>query len=220
MVPAGDAGFCVDSTEVTNAHYRAFYVAALVDAGVQPPYCAWNADLLPSTWGDASPHFAADVAGVPVHNVDWCDAYAYCKWAGKRLCGARAGGPTPVARYAEAGASAWTYACSRGGSTLYPYGNAYDASACFGIDHPSSQGVPTDAGASGCVGGFPGLHDMSGNAWEWEDGCESFDAGGSDLCLLRGGSAFRGAAELTCVSALLDRRDEGSIGNLGFRCCL
>jgi hypothetical protein len=52
--------------------------------------------------------------------VDWCDAHAYCKPVGKRLCGKIGGGPNLYADYASASSSEWYRACSSGGSFTYP----------------------------------------------------------------------------------------------------
>lgn len=219
MVTAGDGGFCIDVTEVTNEQYLPFY-AAMLEAGVQPAPCDWNTDFRPSTWTTSAPYFAASRASFPAYSVDWCDAWAFCAWAGKRLCGARGGGPVPYGAQADAAASQWTYACSNGGTQAYPYGDVYDAGACLGYWHPDSNGYPADAaGVPSCVGGVPGVYDMSGNAWEWEDGCQTPPTGAGDYCPRRGGSAYSSlSSELRCSSIYLDRRDD-RFGNVGFRCC-
>lgn len=79
-------GFEIGSREVSNGEYQQF-LAAQQDPAIQPGECAWNDDFTPTQWPVAS-------ATLPVVNIDWCDARAYCAWAGKRLCGAIAGGPT------------------------------------------------------------------------------------------------------------------------------
>ena len=44
----------------------------------------------------------------PIVWVDWCDAYAYCKGVGKRLCGAIGGGPVDFhTGYADTNQSQW-----------------------------------------------------------------------------------------------------------------
>jgi len=97
----------------------------------------------------------------PVVHVAFEDVMAYCKWAGKRL-------PTEAQ---------WEYA-SRGGleGKTYPWGdelkpdgewmtNIYQGE--FPFRNTEADGYRTTAP----VGSFPandyGLHDMSGNVWEW-----------------------------------------------------
>lgn len=78
-VPVGSAGaYCMDATEVTNADYAAFLAANPPTSG-QVAWCAWNTSYLPPFGWPAT-----GKENHPVVRVDWCDARAYCKWAGKR----------------------------------------------------------------------------------------------------------------------------------------
>jgi hypothetical protein len=84
IVDAGGLSFCIDSTEVTNAEYDTFLSATdggSVEAGI---FDGGLADGCDSNLTFA--RITADPATFPVDQVDWCDAYAFCKWAGKRLC--------------------------------------------------------------------------------------------------------------------------------------
>ena len=109
-----DAGsYCIDQTEVTNGQYIAF-LEAKVDAGPdagQPAVCSWNGSFVPSDlW--PSPQGAGTY---PVRHVDWCDAYAFCAWAGKRLCGQMGGGASAPTESAMAQYSQWYATCSGNG---------------------------------------------------------------------------------------------------------
>ncbi|MCA9583975.1 MAG: SUMF1/EgtB/PvdO family nonheme iron enzyme [Myxococcales bacterium] len=206
-----DAGFCVDVTEVSNAQYLPFYESTQVAAPPAPPGCAWNVDFKPSVWRMNAPYFSEP--DFPARAVDWCDAWAYCAWAGKRLCGDLAGGPASATDGADASANAWTYACSSGGATVYPYGNNYNQNACNG---DNEIGGATAVGSlAGCVGG--GVYDMSGNMWEWEDSCVTV-TGAGDSCRVRGGSHTRPEGQLTCATSFATPRSDAT-GNNGIRCC-
>lgn len=62
--------FLIDEAEVSNAEYLAF-----LDATGHPEPDSWQpTGRPPAAWGD-----------LPVVNVSWHDANAYCLWAGKRL---------------------------------------------------------------------------------------------------------------------------------------
>ncbi len=209
----GDGGFCIDSTEVTNAQYDAFLAATdggEVDAGGLPIECTTIAMFATFQRRDAvgNPITAAAPPNNPVTFVEWCAAVGYCGWAGKRLCARRPMLGAP----GDAGREEWLRACSADFTRRYPYGAALVPSACN--QGNASGGAVEEAGArAGCVGGFPGLFDMSGNASEWIDYC---DAVGN--CTLAGGYYGTPDGGATCraaeVASLTTRSD-----SLGFRCC-
>jgi hypothetical protein len=215
LVVAGGQAFCVDRTEVTNADYALFLAADAAALPAAPPTCAWKASHVPgaSSWPPAS-----GTEAFPVIAVDWCDAFAYCAWAGKRLCGRIGGGALAPADFADAAASQWFAACSRSGVRAYPYGDVYDNTACNGADFPDADVLRAAGSLPTCVGGYPGLLDMSGNVFEWEDACTG-DAGASDACRIRGGGYFSFRASLACAADVTFARSSNGFSDVGFRCC-
>lgn len=229
-VPVSSGGaYCVDATEVTNADYAAFLAAnggGTSPAG-QDAWCDWNTTYVPTPSACPSgmncdwPAVGKD--SYPVVSVDWCDAYAYCRWAQKHLCGKIGGGPNAVADHANATKSEWYNACSAGGTRAYPYGAAYDGAACNDANYLLTTYTTLPVGsASACEGGVAGLFDMSGNVFEWEDSCPA-QTGATDYCLLRGGAmdsipGFNGDLACSNDSNAAGQRSITSI-DVGFRCC-
>ena len=187
--------YCIDSTEVTRAQYAAFLATNPPSSG-QPPECSWNTDLEPENW---NPSTADDR---PVGGVDWCDAVAFCAWAGKRLCGKIGGGPVDMSSDDDASQNEWFNACSKGDTQTYAYGSKYTSGACGG----SNDGVKSH---ECCVGGFPGVYGLSGGVEEWEDSCEA-SVDENDDCLTRGPAG--------CGNSDPESRDQ-TASNIGFRCC-
>jgi sulfatase modifying factor 1 len=211
------AAFCIDSTEVTNHNYADFLASPKgQDVSGLPASCAYKSTLTPSSAWPANPTKVND----PVVYVDWCDAYAYCAYAGKRLCGAIAGGPSTLASLADRNVDAWYAACSGASSSLYPYGPKYVTGKCNDYEG-KANGTRSVGSYTGCQGGYAGVFDMSGNAYEWEDACAA-SVGPSDSCIIRGGSwLFSGAQYGACSAyyndAVVKRSD--TYNDTGFRCC-
>ncbi len=207
--------YCIDSTEITVAQYSAFLAARAGVVGTQIALCSWNNSLVP---GSGVP---SGTPNAPITGVNWCQAYLYCAWAGKELCGAPDGGIGDPNRWTDPVDSEWFHACSRNNDGLhdYPYGNTYAPATCNGADYGADAALPSVAS---CVGGYPGVFDLSGNVWEWENRC--FPAGDAglvgegDFCFTRGGSFTETSANLTCGVGIGYSR-ESQANNIGFRCC-
>jgi formylglycine-generating enzyme required for sulfatase activity len=208
--------FCVDSTEVTNDQYTQFLAASPPLSLAPAPACSYKASFTPST---AIP---VGKGTNPVVFVDWCDAYAYCAWAGKHLCGAIGGGQSSKADAANKNVDEWYVACSADGANVFPYGgNTYVQGKCNDSEAKTNGTRPVGS-FTGCKGGYPGLVDMNGNAYEWEDACE-VSAGASDGCLIRGGSwGFSGATYGGCNTYFNDYtvKRSDTYNDTGFRCCV
>ena len=211
MVTIPDAGYCIDSTEVTRTSYAAF-LASNPSTSTQLPECSWNASFIPTTWDTSQ-------GSLPVVYVDWCDAYAYCKWDGKRMCGKIGGGPLPFSMATDPTASQWYRACSANGGLPYPYGNSYAAGTCNAAV-PDASIAPV-GGFSQCLGGYPGLFDMSGNVEEWQDSCDG-TSGATDNCRDQAG-AFDYSSGDPVGSTRCDFLDSDTRSahyhDVGIRCC-
>lgn len=221
--PNGGDDYCVDATETTKGQYDAWLQGGADPAADQPSYCSWNATHDPKKNGACGGYNIKDDPNRPIACVNWCDAYAYCAWAGKRLCGKIGGGPNSYQTPSNPSEGQWYRACSGGGAFMFPYGNNYDGARCVSNDYDGTPGytsatdVPVDVGTANCEGGYPGLRDMSGNIYEWEDACEAYNVEG-DKCAVRGGSCEDGQNMQRCDMNLQSPRNEAK-NERGFRCC-
>lgn len=191
------SGFFIDATEVTNAEFRAFVdathyvttaerapsaeeILALSPPGTPPPppellvpgalvldqkqengwWWKWKPG---ASWRkpDGEHVLTAEHDVHPVVQVSWDDALAYATWAGKRL-------PSEAQ---------WEYA-ARGGLTSqrYVWGAEKNPSGAHMANiwqgrFPEQNLVADGFFGTAPVRSFPpngfGLHDMSGNVWEW-----------------------------------------------------
>jgi len=201
--------FCIDTTEVTNGQYKQFLLAKNGDTTGQPSYCAWN-----TTYALKCSEPVPD-DNAPVVCVNWCDARAYCAFAGKRLCGRVGGGAGNVGELTNASNDQWYRACSLAGTQTYPYGSTYEP-VCNDLGHGTGAPVPVGSLAA-CVGGYPGLFDMSGNVVEWVDVCTA-TTGAMDNCYIRGSAFDDDGAGSPCTAASTQLRNSAD-DTKGFRCC-
>ncbi len=207
--------FCIDSTEVTNEQYQSFLSASPALTLAPSPACSYKTSFAPS-----SP-IPSGKGTEPVVWVDWCDAYAFCSWAGKHLCGAIQGGSSSVANAANPLVDEWYVACSMNGANVYPYGGSTYVEGKCNDSEAKTNGLRNVGSFTGCVGGYPGIYDMNGNAYEWEDAC-AVSVGASDACVIRGGAFdFSGTGYGGCNTYFNDYTVERSntYDDTGFRCC-
>jgi sulfatase modifying factor 1 len=140
--------FYIGKYEVTNKQYHVFVKAT----GHRTPQNPQDPKL--TIWRGDTP--LDGTATLPVINVSWDDAAAYCKWAGGRL-------PTEAE---------WEKAARGTDGRTYPWGN--DAvtgnRANYAFDPvPMWDGLATLANVNQYdFGKSPyGAHEMAGNVWEW-----------------------------------------------------
>lgn len=208
--------FCIDSTEVTNAQYAAFINSSPKTTG-QPDVCASNTTFVPS---NTVPFENIAKTGYPVTYVDWCDARAFCAWAGKRLCGRIGGGSlTSEVDRTDPLTSQLMYVCTKGSTQLYAYGTTYRPGIC---NANGGGGAPFPVNAGGpCVGGFAGVVYLVGNVGEWTDDCAT-KMGAGDACPVNASSYFQvfGDPKIAQRCDHFDPQLRGdSYEDLGFRCC-
>jgi iron(II)-dependent oxidoreductase len=217
------ASFYLDRCAVTNRQFQRFVQAGGYDNLELWPQEVWPGLMRltdrtsrpgPRDWEQGQP--PAGRAEHPVVGVCWYEAFAYARWAGKRL-------PTSV-EWQKAGG--WPEHLSGGSCTRYPWGDVFEPSR-------ANLGA-TGRGGTVAVREFPGgltpngIYQMTGNVWEWLDDpldaipCETdetFEAW-KPLRRIVGGAFdtyFAGEATSQFLTGQpeLDRRE-----NIGFRCAL
>jgi sulfatase modifying factor 1 len=194
------APFYMDKFEITVARY-AGYLKATGNVGA------------PEEWpGDEVEH----AAELPVVGVDWQDASAYCQWIGRRL-------PTEAE---------WEKAARGNDQRKFPWGSdaPTDERARF-LQHYQN---PVYKNGVAPVGSHPkgaspfGVHDLSGNVWEWVADWFSESFATNDVRnpkgpnsgsakVLRGGGWYDPPERLSATKRMHappDQRDD----SVGFRC--
>lgn len=228
--------YCLDLTEVTVAQYAPC---------VQTGSCRASATQL-STFDSLDLTFfsrycnwtSPDHLNHPMNCVDWMQADAFCRWAGKRL-------PTEAE---------WEYGARGSDGRIYPWGNELPTerllnawgggdwrhwSAIGKADSHSRLMYEGDDGwpSTAPVGQYPagrspfGLYDMAGNVWEWA--ADSYDAYGAphgntalqdpirrngQHKVARGGSLGDEVPGRVRTTRRLDIEPQNRLVNVGFRC--
>jgi formylglycine-generating enzyme required for sulfatase activity len=224
--------FLIDACAVTNEQFGSFvnetdheteaerFGWSFVFAGLLPDdfpptravaQAPWWRQVQGASWcHPEGPHSdVGERARHPVVHVTWNDAQAFCAWAGKRL-------PTEAE---------WEYA-ARGGLERQPFpwgdelepGGAHRMNVWQGT-FPASNTVGDGYYGTAPVDAFEpnayGLHNTTGNVWEW---CADWFSqthktarGGSYLCHESYCRRYR-------VSARNALTPDSSSGNVGFRC--
>ncbi len=182
--------FCIDVHPVTNAQYKKF-----VDATnhAPPPSPDWTEKAV-----------KPGCQSKPVTDVDWADATAYAKWAGKRL-----------PREAE-----WEKAARGIDGRLFPWGNDWDPNLCGASESDTADTAVVNLNPGGLS---PyGASDMAGNVQEWTADPLKPYPGADARAAVQGGcrpSAERPhGADLVLRMARAARACARSARTLGFRC--
>lgn len=208
-------GYQLDRTEVTTSAYGACVAAGACTPNVLRKDGPKGEITTTSTSCNApgDPNFAHQ----PVNCINYEQAAAYCKWAGKRL-------PTEAE---------WELAARGTDGRAYPWGNAAPTSCrqaiVGGLEGPCGSRIGTYEVETTVDGVSPsGAFDMAGNVWEWV--ADAFDTYPKERVvdpflpprpgtrgILRGGSwDYSGTAAKTSMRLPIDR--SWAQPSIGFRC--
>ncbi len=191
--------FYIDKYPVTNAAFKKFMDATHYEPKDRLNFLRhWKNGSFPEGW-----------AHKPVIWVSQEDARAYAQWAGKRL-------PHEWE---------WQYAAQGTDGRIYPWGNAWQASA---VPKPAQGRVSSgpedvDAHPSG-VSPF-GVMDLVGNVWQWTDEYTDEHTRGG---ILRGGNNYQPQGSIWYFPQAYRNDQHGKLllmapsydrsGTVGFRC--
>ncbi len=162
---------------------------------------------------------------MPVVNVSWDDANAYCQWLSEKT-----GEDYRLSSEAE-----WEYACRARTVTPFYFGETvstdqanYDGNSTYGLGSEGQYRKATVAVDMFEPNAF-GLYQMHGNVWEWcedpwhgtyvgapRDGSVWIKGGNDSLRVLRGGSWINAAVSLRSADRYGDLRDD-RFSSIGFR---
>ena len=213
-------GFGIDATEVSRAQYAAWLATTPTTTGQINACKNWNFTFAPDPTCVASVTACSTYCeDRPQTCVDWCDATAYCKAHGKRLCGDIAGGSLYYGHFIHLTFSQWFVACTSHGEYDYPYGDTFNWQTCAtGWGSQGPEPVGTTEGCQSPLPGYAGVFDLSGNVREWEDACTA-PVGPDDDCRVRGGGYLSDQAiHARCDADMSFDRDTAD-RFVGFRCC-
>jgi iron(II)-dependent oxidoreductase len=212
-------GFYIDRYEVTEAQYLTFLNAT-------------GSTKVPGYWREAGRpgRYPEGMADYPVSDIDWFDADAYCRWAGKRL-------PTEIE---------WEKAARGTDGRIWPWGNRFEAGLANTLEtsadwkSPEGQARYEIKGWKSPVGSHRedvspyGVYDMAGNVREWTASAYAVYRGntmravanGDRFRVIRGGSYLtprpftRVASRLAVLPTIGPTPDDGwhSDYTYGFRC--
>ncbi len=218
LVPAGEftmgeenevhpvylAAYFIEKYPVTNKKYAQFIEAGGYEQPEYWPRTGWRwrqrqKRSQPAEWDSKK-----ELLDHPVVFITWYEAWAYARWAGRRLL--------TEAEWEKA--ASWAEVQGRGEAEgrkrLYPWGDEFEQERCNIGAGIFGGGKTTPVGAFSPLGDSPcNCVDMAGNVWEWSsslyqaypyqaaDGRENPDASGNRV--LRGGSFSSGENTARCV---------------------
>lgn len=136
--------FYMDKYEVTNGRYLQF----VTETGhrspqhpTDPTKNLWKGNMMPES-----------VTNLPVINVDWFDADAYCQWAGRRL-------PTEAE---------WEKAAKGNNDWRFPWGDVEPTSEHLNFNQAwRGEATLVEVGIYEKGKSPYGVYDVAGNVWEW-----------------------------------------------------